>query len=42
MILGGFKLVVENKATKDFLQEHMLGNMMKQNKCFTGGKRFFN
>ena len=36
IILGSFNIEVENKAMKDFLQEHTFYNMMKQNTCFKG------
>ena len=35
--LGDFDVEAENKAMKDFLQEHTFYNMMKQNTCFKGG-----
>ena len=34
IVLGDFNIEVENKAMKDFLQEHTFCNMMKQNTCF--------
>ena len=34
IILGDFKIEVENKVMKSFLQEHTFYNIMKQNTCF--------
>ena len=36
IILSDFKIEAGNKVMKDFLQEHTLYNMMKQNTCFKG------
>ena len=36
IILGDFKIEVENKVMKSFLQEHTFYNIMKQNTCFKG------
>ena len=36
IVLGDFNIEAENKAMKDFLQEHTFYNMMKQNTCFKG------
>ena len=34
IILGDFNIEAENKAMKDFLQEHTFQHMIKQNTCF--------
>ena len=36
--LGDFKIEVENKVLKSFLQEHTFYNMMKQNTYFEGDR----
>ena len=36
ILLGDFNIEAENKAMKDFLQEHTFYNMMKPNTCFKG------
>ena len=38
IVLGDFNIEAENKAMKDFLQEHTFYNMMKQNTCFKGDR----
>ena len=38
LILGDFNLEMENKVLTDFLQEHILQNMMKQNIGIKGNK----
>ena len=36
IVLGDFNIEAENKAMKNFLQEHTFYNIMKQNICFKG------
>ena len=36
IMIGNFNILAENKVMKDFLQEHTLYNMMKQNTGFNG------
>ena len=38
IVLSDFNIEAENKAMKDFLQEHTFYNMMKQNTCFKGDR----
>ena len=36
IVIGDFNKDTKNKVIKDFLEEHMVYNMMKQNSCFKG------